>query len=212
MCTILFKHNGMLDKIVGDAVVAFFNAPLDQDGHGALAVDCALEMDAFAEQFRKQKNASGIDLGITRIGIHSGPAIVGNFGGAQIFDYTSQGDTVNTAARLESVNKHLGTRLCVSAATKAFCTAVSFRPVGALVLKGKVDVIEAFEPISEKSFNETWFTDYMAAYDLLSSDEMAASRAFQAFCDTYPDDPLGKFQLRRLGAGEKGTKIIMDAK
>jgi adenylate cyclase len=212
MCTILFRHNGMLDKIVGDAVVAFFNAPVDQVGHGALAVDCALEMDEFAEKFRKQKNAEGIDLGITRIGVHSGPAIVGNFGGAQIVDYTSQGDTVNTAARLESVNKHLGTRLCVSEASKAFCSDVTFRPVGGLVLKGKVDAIEAFEPISENSFNEKWFTDYRAAFDLLSSDEIAAKEAFQAFCDDYPNDPLAKFHLRRLGTGEKGSKIIMDAK
>ncbi len=212
MCSILFKHNGMLDKIVGDAVVAFFNAPVDQEGHGALAVACALDMDDFAENFRRQKNAEGIDLGITRIGVHSGPAIVGNFGGAQIFDYTSQGDTVNTAARLESVNKHLGTRVCISAATKAFCTGVIFRPVGGLVLKGKTEVIEAFEPIADKYYNETSFTDYLAAFELLSNNEIAAKDAFRVICSEHPDDPLAQFHSRRLGSGEKGSKIVMDAK
>jgi len=212
MCTILFRHEGTLDKIVGDAVVAFFNAPVGQIDHGARAVACALEMDEFSEQFRKQKNAEGIDLGLTRIGVHSGPAIVGNFGGKQIFDYTSQGDTVNTAARLESVNKHLGTRICISAATRGFCKEGYFRPVGGLVLMGKTKSVEVFEPVSNKSANEIWFTDYITAFDLLSEDEMAARAAFQVICDTYPDDCLARFHLKRLESGEKGAVIVMDSK
>lgn len=212
MCSILFRHEGTLDKIVGDAVVAFFNAPVGQTDHGARAVACALEMDEFSEKFRKQKNAEGIDLGLTRIGVHSGPAIVGNFGGKQIFDYTSQGDTVNTAARLESVNKHLGTRICISAATRAFCKKGSFRPVGRLVLKGKTEGVEVFEPVLEKCDNETWFTDYINAFGLLSDDEMAAKVAFQALCDACPEDRLAGFHLNRLNSGEKGTVIVMDAK
>jgi adenylate cyclase len=212
MCTILFKYGGTLDKIVGDAVVAFFNAPVDQTAHGALAVACAVEMDAFSETFRKQKNAEGIDLGITRIGVHSGPAIVGNFGGKQIFDYTSHGDTVNTAARLESVNKHLGTRICVSASAMAYCEDICFRPVAGLVLKGKVESVNTFEPVSDKMASETWFTDYLDAFGLLSSDEVAAKVAFQTICDQHPTDPLSRFHLQRLESGEKGTEIVMDAK
>ena len=85
----------------------------------------------------KELQARGIGFGYTRIGVHTGEVIVGNFGGSTIFDYRALGDPVNTASRLESVNKHLGTRVCVSEATLAGCTGVVTRPVGRLVLIGK---------------------------------------------------------------------------
>ncbi|NIV76043.1 MAG: adenylate/guanylate cyclase domain-containing response regulator, partial [Gammaproteobacteria bacterium] len=106
---------GTTEKLVGDAVHAIFGAPLEQADHAERAVACAMEMDAFAESFRKRKIEESIPLGVTRIGVHSGKAIVGNFGGELFFDYTAHGDAINTAARLEAVNKRLGTRICVSA-------------------------------------------------------------------------------------------------
>ena len=89
----------------------------------------------------------GIALGVTRIGVHAGPAIVGNFGGGRFFDYTAYGDTINVAARLEAANKQLGTRICVSAILAAKVKDFQGRPVGDLMLRGRTEALRAFEPL-----------------------------------------------------------------
>jgi adenylate cyclase len=107
---------GMTDIVfVGDALHVLFGAPGEQPDHAARAVACALALDEYAQAFRQGCHQKGIPLGVTRIGVHAGPAIVGNFGGGRFFDYTAYGDTINVAARLEAANKPLGTRICVSA-------------------------------------------------------------------------------------------------
>src|SRR5690606_37198933 len=103
------------------ALSIMFSAPVVQPDHAQRALDCALDMQAFASRYAREVQARGIAFGHTRIGVHSGEVIVGNFGGQVIFDYRALGDPVNTAARLESVNKQLGTRLCVSEATLKAC-------------------------------------------------------------------------------------------
>src|SRR5204862_5477072 len=90
-------------------------APGEQPDHPDRALSCALALDEYAQAFRQRCHERGIALGATRIGVHAGPAIVGNFGGSRFFDYTAYGDTINVAARLEAANKQLGTRICVSA-------------------------------------------------------------------------------------------------
>src|ERR1700680_3582430 len=102
-------------------------------------------MDEYAQSFRESQRKKGIALGVTRIGVHAGPAIVGNFGGGRFFDYTAYGDTVNIAARLEAANKQLGTRICVSAALAARVEDFQGRAIGDLVLRGKTDALRAFE-------------------------------------------------------------------
>jgi adenylate cyclase len=111
---IVFEHGGTLVKIVGDGLNVLFGAPTDQPDHAERAVNCALALDASVEAFRARWREQGVLVGSTRIGIHSGPALVGNFGGGQFFDYTAYGDTINIAARLEAANKQLGKRICIS--------------------------------------------------------------------------------------------------
>ena len=115
MTDIVFAHDGTVAKIVGDALHVLFGAPGEQPDHAARAVNCALALDEYAQSFRERWHKKGVALGVTRIGVHAGPAIVGNFGGGRFFDYTAYGDTINIAARLEAANKQLGTRICVSA-------------------------------------------------------------------------------------------------
>ena len=115
MTDIVFAHDGTVAKIVGDALHVLFGAPGEQPDHADRAVACALALDDYAQSFRERCHKKGIALGITRIGVHAGPAIVGNFGGIRFFDYTAYGDTINVGARLETANKQLGTRICVSA-------------------------------------------------------------------------------------------------
>jgi adenylate cyclase len=115
MTDIVFAHEGTVAKIVGDALHELFGAPGEQPDHADRAVACPLALDEYAQSFRELCQKKAIALGVTRIGVHAGPAIVGNFGGGRYFDYTAYGDTINVAARLEGANRQLGTRICVSA-------------------------------------------------------------------------------------------------
>jgi adenylate cyclase len=102
MTDLVFAQDGTVAKIVGDALHVLFGAPGEQPDHASRAVACALALDEFAQSFRNRCGQKGIALGVTRIGVHAGPAIVGNFGGGRFFDYTAYGDTINVAARLEA--------------------------------------------------------------------------------------------------------------
>jgi adenylate cyclase len=213
MIAIAFAHGGTLDRIVGDAVAIMFSAPVTQPDHRARALGCALEMDAFAMQYTTELKSKGIPFGLTRIGIHTGEVIVGNFGGTTIFDYRALGDPVNTAARLESVNKHLGTRICVSEATLSGCPDAVVRPVGRLVLVGKTQSIMVYEPIipavGEKPQRDV---TYEAAFDLLRQHGPQACNMFESLAKERPQDPLVLLHLQRLRAGEEGDTLVMAEK
>ncbi len=212
MSRIVLKHEGTIDKFIGDAVVALFGAPDDQPDHARRAIACALELDAFAQGFAQRQAAQGVAFGITRIGVHTGPAIVGNIGGKDRFDYTAIGDTVNTAARLEGANKYLGTRICVGGATAAVCDGVPLRPVGDVVLKGKTECVPVFEPLSAERAEDDAITAYLAAFEKLRNGDSSALEAFEMLLATHPDDALAAFYLARLSAGERGIRIELTEK
>jgi len=217
MLAIVFKHEGTLDRIVGDAVAVLFSAPVQQADHRQRALNCVLEMDTFASAYAARLQAQGIPWGHTRIGSHSGEVIVGNFGGKTLFDYRALGDPINTAARLETVNKHLGTRVCVSQAILDGCTDVPVRRVGQLVLKGKSKPLLVFEPLATlNAANCAAPADYDAAMRLLQPGEMhhptLACEYFEALAERHPDDPLVALHLRRLRQGAADDLIVMAEK
>ena len=215
MIAIAFSYNGTLDRIVGDAVAIMFSAPVQQLDHRQRALSCALAMQRFAARYSEDLKGKGVAFGHTRIGIHTGEVIVGNFGGSTIFDYRALGDPVNTAARLESVNKHLGTRVCVSEATLSGCSGVVTRPVGRLVLKGKSQPLMVFQPMHDGLEVPGAALDdpqYAAAYALLAQDPGAALLALRELAAERPTDPLVKLHLQRLESGETGDLIAMTAK
>ncbi len=212
MTRIVFRHRGMVDKIVGDAVYAMFGAPLEQPDHAGRGVDCALEMDAFCQEFRQRQGTAGVSWGITRIGVHSGPAIVGNFGGAMFFNYTAYGDAINTTARLESVNKYLGTRICVSKSVVEQIPDFTGRPVGVLFLKGKSEELKVYEPIPTDLAEAPATVAYREAFAQLEAGESKASQTFAALMGQYGEDPLATFHLKRLLAGEGGVSIRFEEK
>jgi adenylate cyclase len=140
-----------------------FGAPGDQPDHNTRAVACALALDACAEDFRGRW-AAKVKLGLTRIGVHAGAAIVGNFGGGRFFDYTAYGDTINTAARLERANKQIGTRVCISGAVVEMAENFQGRPVGDLMLRGKAQALRAFEPLTAEAYAESATQQYLEAF------------------------------------------------
>jgi adenylate cyclase len=213
MIAIAFRLDGTLDRIVGDAVTIMFSAPVVQPDHRQRALKCAIEMHRFAKHYADEINARGIPFGQTRIGVHTGEVIVGNFGGKTIFDYRALGDPINTAARLESVNKHLGTLVCISEATLAGQPGFPVRPVGRLVLKGKTQALMVYQPIIAAE-GETASRDeaYEVAYAMLRDEKPDALGAFEELAAERPDDPLVALHLKRLRAGERGDRIVMESK
>ncbi len=211
-CEIVIRHEGTIEKIVGDALHVMFNAPLEQPDHPRRAVACALALDAFCQTFVAEQHDRGISFGATRIGVNTGVTVVGNFGGEKFFDYSATGDAINATARLESANKYFGTRVCVSGATAARCPEQIFRPVGELVLKGKAESVTAYEPIAASDISHGDVEEYLAAYRLLSSGDSRAVTAFSELAARYPQDALVRFHRSRLEAGESGTLIVMKGK
>ncbi|KMO36512.1 adenylate/guanylate cyclase domain-containing protein [Methylobacterium aquaticum] len=207
MTEIVFAHDGTVAKIVGDAIHVLFGAPGDQPDHCDRAIACALALDEAAQAFRAGWRERGVAVGATRIGVHAGPAIVGNFGGGRFFDYTAYGDTINTAARLESANKPLGTRICVSAAAAGRATAFRGRPVGDLVLRGRSEALRAFEPLRPDASDTPLTSQYCDAFAKLEAGDPGALAAFAAIVGQRADDVLAGFHLRRLLNGATGTRI-----
>ena len=210
-CDIVIEHGGTIDKIVGDALHVMFNAPLKQDDHARRAVECAIALDNWSEQFRAQHREQGIDLGVTRIGINTGNCIVGNFGGKSRFDYTAHGDAINSAARLEAINKRLGTTICVSQATVEQCEGMFFRSIATLVLRGKTEGIRAYTPIKEKIVHDTKELIYEHAYVMLTDENPESEIIFDQLASLYPDDPLISLHRDRIREGQFTTTIIVQS-
>jgi adenylate cyclase len=210
MTDVVFAHDGTVAKIVGDAIHVLFSAPAEQPDHAARAVACSLALDSYAQAFRDRWRQKGIILGVTRIGVHAGPAIVGNFGGGRFFDYTAYGDTINVTARLETANKQLGTRICVSANLAQKVQEFRGRPVGDLVLRGKTEALRAFEPLSGEQHESDATKSYVEAFAKLEANDPSATAAFAAHLGKNPDDQLAGFHLKRLLNGATGTRIVMD--
>jgi len=212
MIQIVFRHDGTLDRIVGDAVVAMFSAPLLQPDHAARALACALEMDTFARKCSRRHREQGIPFGRTRIGVNTGKVLIGNFGGKSMLDYRALGDPINTAARLESINKQLGTHICISSSTVTQCTDFIGRPSGELVLKGKSEAVITFEPLTAEQVAQPNVVEYLAAYALMEAKSPDAKRVFNELAEKYPDDPLAAYHAKRLAAGEAGSRVVMTSK
>ena len=211
-CKIVLDHEGTIDKFIGDAIMSIFNAPLDQPDHAARAVRCALELDAYAEAFRIRCNAEGVPIGVTRIGVHCGDSIIGNFGSTQRMDFTALGDTVNTAARTEGVNKYFGTRICCTQSVVDKAPSQSFRPVGDVVLKGKIEAVTLYNPVSAAEVDAGLLADYLAAYGVMATGDPGALSAFRELERAHVKDPLALFHITRLESGIIGPSIVMEDK
>ena len=139
------RHEGMVDKYIGDAMMAIFNAPLDQQDHETRAVDCALDIIENMKELNKELENKGLPSIAIGIGINSGDAVIGNMGSEARFDYTAIGDAVNTGARLESATKEVGVDLLVGENTILF-NRYRFDLVDEIFVKGKEEPLKVFTP------------------------------------------------------------------
>jgi adenylate cyclase len=210
MSDIVLKHGGTLDKFVGDALVAFWGAPIARPGDADRAARAGREMYEAGEEFRRTAGDEVPPIGATRVGLHRGEAIVGNFGGERRIQYTALGDAMNCAARLESANKALKTTMLVSDSAKSETSLDIFRPMGRIVVSGRGTPIEVWEPAPDmeeaarRRLNEAW-----CAFD--SGDASALAR-LEEIAAAYPGDAALQYFLYRLREVGPGGHFVLGSK
>jgi adenylate cyclase len=167
---VVFKNQGTLLKFIGDAIFAIWGAPVKTQNHAELALQTAIAIDREVSRFNATQRFPALK---TRIGVHTGPMLVGNLGSTKRFDYTAIGDSVNLASRIEGLNKYFGTTILFTEATRkdagGFAGAVL---MGSVRVKGRreaVPLYSLFDPPLEHPVREGW------------------ERAHSAFCKAHFD-------------------------
>lgn len=183
---VVLDHGGVIDKFVGDAVVAFWGAPVARPDDGRRAALCGYAMWQAGEEFRRLNAADGLKIGKTRVGMHYGEAVVGNFGGERRIQYTALGDAMNTAARLESANKPLGSSVMASREFAERSGLDWWRPMGSVVLRGRAKPVDLFEPAPD--FPPADRDALAAALALWETDREAGIAAISAVAARHPAD------------------------
>jgi adenylate cyclase len=198
MTDIILASGGTLDKYEGDAIIAFWNAPLDQPDHALRACRAALRCQKRLEELRPEFQKTAGQAIAVRIGLNSGPAVVGNMGSSQRFDYTAMGDTINLAARLESACKQYKAQILIGEETFGrIREAIVGREVDIIRVVGKKKPVSVYEIIGEK--NEV----SPAEYDRL--------RIFEKARDAYKrKDWSGASSLFGKLAGDPLSEIYLE--
>jgi len=151
MTEVIFQYDGYLNKYMGDGIMAFWNAPLKQADHAARACRCALRSKDRLAELNEELLKEGLTPLKARIGLNSGPVVVGNMGSTQKSDYTVMGDNVNLASRLEGANKPFGTSIMISEFTyEIIRDQFEVRYLDRLRVPGKARPVKTYELLSEK--------------------------------------------------------------
>jgi len=198
MVPIIHRHGGTVDKFIGDAIMAFWGAPLDDPAHAAHAVGAAIEMDQAMLALSARLEARGMaPLGM-RIGLHSGSAAVGNAGSLTRFAYTAVGDAVNLAARLEGANKAFGSRILMSGATAAqLPPAIGVRQLDTVLVKGRAAPVAVWTPCADAGLNAL---SAQAIAHFAAREFALAEVALRSILATRPHDLAAQRFLARCAA------------
>ncbi len=182
MSPIIMKHDGVIDKYIGDAIMAFWNAPVEVHNHEEKAVKSSLAM---IDALSKMKTDTPLAIGI---GLHAGEVIVGNIGSRARINYTIIGDAVNACSRLEGLTKKYGLQIIVSEQIKNAITSpdIIWRPIDVVRVKGKSEVMKLYEPMLNTAENIQKINDSSVAFThYINGDFDAASTLYKRINDTY---------------------------
>jgi len=204
MTQIVFERRGTLDKYIGDAVMAFWGAPFEEEGHAVLGCQTALDMMAQIHKMQKKLEAQGkprLDIGI---GLNTGVASVGNMGSSLRYGYTALGDSVNLSSRLEGLNKDYGTHILVNETTylAARNSGFIFRELDLIRVKGKLQPVVIYELVAFSSDltaeMQTLLDRFCAARELYRQRRwLEAQTAFQSILDQWPNDGPARAYWKR---------------
>jgi adenylate cyclase len=202
MIDVILKTGGVVDKLMGDGIMAFWGAPNDLENPSRAAIDCALKMleNLHVLQTNDPRFAD-IDIGI---GISTGDVVVGNLGGEKRFDYSVIGDTVNFSSRLEGLTRHFKVHLLVSRGTYNEAGAGYIgRELGLVKVKGK----ELFVPIvhvagrDNDGVDPTFYRHFGDALSMIrAGDALSARQELERLGETRPDDTPVQIYLEKLAA------------
>jgi len=198
MTDIIQSEGGTIDKFEGDAIIAFWNAPLEQQDHADRAVRAAIRCQTRLSELRPAFHERvGKELHM-RIGMNSGPAVVGNMGSRTRFDYTMLGDAVNLAARLEGINKQFGTYTMISGAMrKAAGDSFPSRELSRVAVVGRAEPVTVYEPMlpEEYAARKPILDEFARALPLFYAGDFA--RAETLFETIAEQDPAARSYVRK---------------
>jgi adenylate cyclase len=198
---IILEHQGTIDKYIGDSIMAFWGAPIENKDHALLACKAALACQEAVIKLNEKRKEKGQPEFFTRIGITTGVAIVGNIGTEKRMNYTVIGDIVNTASRFQNINKIYHTSIIISEALRekiqgAFLT----RPLDVIEVKGKMIQVPIFELVGvHGKSDESLYRRFQEAYEAYQQqDKKRALALFEEIHQNFPEDYPTQFYLERL--------------
>lgn len=211
LSAVVLEHGGVIDKYVGDAVVAFWGAPISRPDDGQRAALAGHALWQAGEAFRQQADPALPAIGKTRVGLHYGEAVVGNFGGERRIQYTALGDAMNTAARLESANKLLDSSVMASREFAERSGLDWWRPMGRVVLRGRARPVDLYEPAPDfpAEDRKALVAAIERANDGSDSGKIAAARHIECLVAKYPTDKALQNLLHRIHLLGEGSAYVL---
>jgi adenylate cyclase len=209
MTDMVFKYDGLLDKYMGDAIMAIWGAPLDQSDHPLRACYTALEMVEELHLLQHKWATEGMPRLNIGIGINAGPMVVGNMGSERRFDYTVMGDSVNLGSRLEGLNKLYGTNIIISEMTyERVREEILGRELDLVRVKGKDQPVKIYELLSRRAKTlpeqKALAEEFQAALgEYRNRNWETARKIFQSILERYPEDGPGRLYVERCQTLEK---------
>lgn len=204
---VVLDHGGVIDKFVGDAVVAFWGAPIARPDDGERAARAGYALWQAGETFRQSVEPGVPPIGKTRVGLHWGEAVVGNFGGKTRIQYTALGDSMNTASRLEAANKALDSSVMASREFAERSGLDWWRPMGRVVLRGRGKPVDLFEPAPDFAPDDR--AALGQAMVLIESDRAAAIAAIAGLAEKHPGDTALANLLARTRNLAEGNAFVL---
>ncbi len=207
---VVLDHDGVIDKFVGDAVVAFWGAPIAKPDDAERAARAGYAIWQAGEAFRAEVAAMDAKLpkvGKTRVGLHYGEAVVGNFGGENRIQYTALGDSMNTAARLEAANKALDSSVMASREFADRTRLDWWRPMGRITLRGRAQPVNIMEPAPDFPAEDRKILTQ--AMILADCGDAQAQRLVEQLIAKHPDDMALVNLLHRLQNMSGGNTYVL---